>query len=68
MDYLHNICVRMCLVLHFAIRYAMLFIDMEAGDQISQYPERYCVSQVRACYFPIYFNLFLRIGYKVKEG
>lgn len=35
-DYSCNICVRMCLMLHFACSDAILLTDLEARNQISQ--------------------------------
>lgn len=49
-DYLCNVCVRMCLMLQFARSDAVLLVDMEAKNQISHCLEGYSVSQVRECY------------------
>lgn len=55
-------------MLHFACSDAILLTDIEARNQISHCLEGYSISQVRECCLPIYFDLFLRTGYKVKEG
>lgn len=54
-------------MLHFACSDAMLLTDIEARNQISHCLGGYSVSQVRECCLPIYFDLVLRTGYKVKE-
>ena len=51
-------------MLHFACSDAILLIDIEARNQTLYRLEGYSISQVRECYFPIYFYLS---GYKVKE-
>lgn len=66
-DYLCNACVRMCLILHFACTDTMLVVDLEAKNPISYCLEGYSIFQIKEGYFPIYFNLFLRTGYTVKE-
>lgn len=45
----------------------MLVVNLEAEIQISHCLEGYSVSRIKEDYFPIYFNLFLRNGYTVKE-